>query len=387
MLLLAVPLPSISLVWLLYSHGPSTNCSIASSDWSVSIPSGVASVLGLSQGSGLVVDANQVCHWAMAHPLALLNVLFFLNVDVLFWIISLFQGSTWLIDPYWTIVPVLIAHFFAAHPAANPGLRSVLSLALVWAWSIRLTHSYLRREQWQLGAREDWRFADMRKQFGWFLWSFLSFPIVYLPQHVMLVGISLPFYSTHFPSLSALPASCSPTDVLGLSTLLLPHTNNGTAALLRDMSSSQSIPSFDVWDAMIVALCLAGILIAYFADTQLHAFMAANEKLEKQGKPKVLILNTGLWYYSRHPNYFGEQLWWWGLSLFSIRMGQWYMAAGTLINSLVLATVTVMVEQRMLDKPARKQAFLNYKRTTSVLIPWFKGSLPASAPRGKKKEN
>jgi hypothetical protein len=58
-----------------------------------------------------------------------------------------------------------------------------------------------------------------------------------------------------------------------------------------------------------------------------------------------------------------------------------------LINSLVLATVTVMVEQRMLDKPARKQAFLNYKRTTSVLIPWFKGSLPASAPRGKKKEN
>lgn len=50
------------------------------------------------------------------------------------------------------------------------------------------------------------------------------------------------------------------------------------------------------------------------------------------------------------------------------------MVAGTLINSLCLATVTLMVEKRMLEKPERRQAFLEYQRTTSVLVPWFKGS-------------
>jgi steroid 5-alpha reductase family enzyme len=86
----------------------------------------------------------------------------------------------------------------------------------------------------------------------------------------------------------------------------------------------------------------------------------------------------------RHPNYFGEQLWWWALSLFSVYVGQWYMVAGTLINSLCLATVTLMVEQRMLERPERKQAFFEYQRTTSVLVPWFKGSATTASTTKKR---
>ncbi|ELR17431.1 uncharacterized protein ACA1_061710 [Acanthamoeba castellanii str. Neff] len=386
-LLLAVPLPSIAFMWFL-SHSCSDPSALAAlpASWRVSLPESVASLLGLGAAGAAEVGPEQVCSWAMEHPLALLNVLFFLNVDVLFWLISLFQGSTWLIDPYWTIIPVLIAHFFAAHPAATfDPLRSFLSLGLVWLWSIRLTHSYFRREEWELGAREDWRFTDMRKRYGAALWAVLSFPIAYLSQHVLLVGICLPFYSIHFPALSPLPASAAPADLLGLRDLVASSAANATATAASAAAALPPSPPFDgVWDPLIAGLCLAGIVVAYFADTQLCAFMHANEQRARQGKPKVLILNSGLWYYSRHPNYFGEQLWWWALSLFSVYVGQWYMVAGTLINSLCLATVTLMVEQRMLERPERKQAFLEYQRTTSVLVPWFKGSATTASTTKKR---
>lgn len=247
----------------------------------------------------------------------------------------------------------------------------------------------------------------MRKRYGAALWAVLSFPIAYVSQHVLLVGICLPFYSIHFPALSPLPASAAPADLLGLRDLVASPAANATAASAAASSSLPSPPPFDgVWDPLIAGLCLAGIVVAYFADTQLCAFMHANEQRARQGKPKVLILNSGLWYYSRydynyyplavvwlavltwlaacairHPNYFGEQLWWWALSLFSVYVGQWYMAAGTLINSLCLATVTLMVEQRMLERPERKQAFLEYQRTTSVLVPWFKGTTTTASTK------
>ena len=51
-----------------------------------------------------------------ADPIVGLNVAFFLLVDVLFWVISLLQNSTWLIDPFWTLLPVLMHHYLESHP-------------------------------------------------------------------------------------------------------------------------------------------------------------------------------------------------------------------------------------------------------------------------------
>lgn len=64
--------------------------------------------------------------------------------------------------------------------------------------------------------------------------------------------------------------------------------------------------------------------------------MLANEKRVANGQKPVLILDTGLFKYSRHPNYFGEQLWWWGLSGFAFSVGQPWMTIGALLNSLSL---------------------------------------------------
>ncbi|KAJ1491438.1 hypothetical protein T484DRAFT_3156166 [Baffinella frigidus] len=51
-----------------------------------------------------------------ADPLVQVNVLFFVNVTVLFWLVGLLQGSFWLIDPYWTLIPPMIALFVSCHP-------------------------------------------------------------------------------------------------------------------------------------------------------------------------------------------------------------------------------------------------------------------------------
>ncbi|KAL6002685.1 hypothetical protein ACLOJK_022904 [Asimina triloba] len=72
-----------------------------------------------------------------------------------------------LIDLYWTVIPVMLVLYYASHPfARSNALRSVPVILLTWVWSLRLSHSYLRRERWELGAREDWRFSDLRNQYG-----------------------------------------------------------------------------------------------------------------------------------------------------------------------------------------------------------------------------
>lgn len=281
--------------------------------------------------------ASPLASWCAAHPLLLANVLFFLNVDVLFWLVGLLLSNHWLIDLYWTVIPVMLLHYYRGHPASvADAARSAVAVALTWAWSARLTHNYLRREGWELGKREDWRFNEMRGQYG-NTWWWMSFLAVYLSQQVFLIGICLPMYAIH--------------------------------------SSNQP---WGVWDLVAAATCVAGILIAHFADTQLHRFVTRNEKLKRLGEPTVPTLEDGLWRYSRHPNYFGEQLWWWGLYFFAWNLSQQWMFLGPLVNSLCLGYVTVLVERRMLKQEHRDEAYKLYQKRTSVWIPWFRKAVPES---------
>lgn len=131
-------------------------------------------------------STSEIWRWCWAHPIALANALFFVNVDILFWVISLLQNSTWLIDLYWTVLPVMMAHYYSSHPYSQTNLwRSRIVIILTWVWSIRLTHNYFRREEWQWGAREDWRFADMRKIYP-NNWWWMSFFVVYVSQQVQI---------------------------------------------------------------------------------------------------------------------------------------------------------------------------------------------------------
>ncbi|KAH7859788.1 hypothetical protein Vadar_005465 [Vaccinium darrowii] len=321
---LLAPLPSLLFYLYFLGHCTEHGCDISSSSNSSS-----SSFLSL------------VWNWCYQHPILLASLLFLLNVDLLFWLIGLLQSSNWLIDVYWTVITVLLMHYYATHPLAkfNPW-RSKAVMLMTWVWAMRLSHNYFRREKWQWGAREDWRFIDMRRQYGK-NWWWVSFFSIYVAQQVFLIGVCMPFYVIH----------------------------------------SVDKP-WNFWDTVATLVCITGIVIAYCADTQLYNFVASNEKLKQLGKPVEPCLDKGLWRYSRHPNYFGEQLWWWGLAIFGWNLGCGWTVVGALINSMCLAYVTVLVERRMLEKDYRAEAYRVYQETTSVWVPWFK-----SSPKGRKEKD
>ena len=81
----------------------------------------------------------------------------------------------------------------------------------------------------------------------------------------------------------------------------------------------------------------------------------------------MLILDTGLWSLSRHPNYFFEQLWWWSLVLFA--GGEWWTVIGTIFNSGVMIEVVRMTEERMSRDKKRVDEWKEYVKNTPVLFP------------------
>jgi len=110
------------------------------------------------------------------------------------------------------------------------------------------------------------------------------------------------------------------------------------------------------------------------ADNQLRDYVMENER---RAKERIKLLDIGLWGFSRHPNYFGEQLWWWAFALLGVSAGDWWVLAGPLFNSVVFwqkirwSRVTLMTAERMLStwSPDRALLYKAYIRTTSVWIP------------------
>ncbi|KAL8471015.1 hypothetical protein ACS0TY_033548 [Phlomoides rotata] len=117
---------------------------------------------------------------------------------------------------------------------------------------------------------------------------------------------------------------------------------------------------FNIWDVVATLVCLTGVTLAYFADSQLHNFVCRNQRLKILGQELVPNLDEGLWNYSCHPNYFGEQLWWWGLAIFAWNLDCRWSFIGTFINHLCLAYVTVLVEEYMLKQEYRAEAYKKY---------------------------
>jgi steroid 5-alpha reductase family enzyme len=311
LLMLGVALPPIVCSWLLYRWFAET---------------GIPPDPGWARG---FESADSMAAFLLHRPILTANLFFFAFVSLTFWGIAIVQRSSWLIDPYWTLAPPLLAWLYLAHPLAEPNAtRAALSIAVLLIWSARLTFNYFRRERWRFGYREDWRYARMRVERSDFWWT--QFFIVHIAQQLMLVGLTLPFWAIAFRPL--------PTSAL---------------------------------DLPLALAALAGIGIAWAADTRLDVFMRANALRLARGEPKLWLLDSGIWRTSRHPNYFGEQLFWWSIAGFGVVCGEPWVIAGTAFNSAVLAAVTIMTERRMLEIPERRDLYAAYRRRTSVWIPWW----------------
>lgn len=259
--------------------------------------------------------------------LLLLNAAILLAIVLLLWLVSVRIGDVSFIDSFWGAGMALMALASWLHgPESHHSPLAALMLAMTGAWGLRLG-IHLFRRWWREG--EDQRYARILKadrEQGRF--AFAALTKIWLGQAVLLFLV------------------CSPAQV-GI-----------IAADAADTITPLALAG--------LALYLLGVFFEWVGDWQLARFKAdpANE-----GK----ILDTGLWRYTRHPNYFGDACAWWGIWLCCAAVG-WdyalYTVAGPIFlnYTLVKWSGAALLERGMAKK--RGDAFAGYAARTSAFIPW-----------------
>jgi len=258
----------------------------------------------------------------------LLDGMVLLVTNVLLWLISIPLGKTWPVDFIWSNFPIYncIAIYVRDEKRGNRD-RQMMVMCLVCVWGFRLTHNFISRGG--IG-HEDWRYADLRTKCGKYFW-FVSLFSVFLFQSIFLWGASLSLYGA--------------------------------------MTKPKPI-AYQDW--MAFGLTLSSILLEAISDIQMNDFIS----LKKEKKTNKVIIDTGLWKWSRHPNYLGEILFWWGIYLFSRNDGNggrndWWVVLGPVAMTLLIAFVSIKImEDRQLAMKGR--AFILYQRRVGsavVLLP------------------
>ena len=233
------------------------------------------------------------------------------------WGWSVFRRDASVVDPWWSIGFLLVAvqTLIASPPAASKRLL----VAMVALWAIRLFAHLLWRS---LGKPEDPRYRAFREKYGPERYWWISFFQVFLLQGALVLVISAPLQAA-----LAAPAA--------------PLRWNHLAGLL---------------------LFAAGFGFEAAGDWQLFRFQSSRAN---RGK----ILDTGLWQWTRHPNYFGEALLWWGFWLYAAS-APWGLAtvlAPALMTFLLLRVsgVTLLEEHLARSRPG----YAAYVKRTSPFLP------------------
>jgi steroid 5-alpha reductase family enzyme len=259
----------------------------------------------------------------------IVNLWILAGICILTWVLSLITGEHSWVDRIWSIIPVVYVWVFAAG-AGMANARLDLMAALVTAWGIRLTFNFARKGGYARGG-EDYRWEKLRAgmkpwQFGLFN---LFFIVIY--QNILLLLITLPAW-TAFQHQTAL----SPLDILA---------------------------------AVVFVLLLVGETVA---DQQQWNFQSLKRQQSEAGRmPNPRFVQTGLFRYSRHPNFFFEQSQWWVIFFFgAIAAGsvlQWTVLGAVLLVLLFIGS-TVFTENISLS---RYPEYAEYQARTSPVVPWF----------------
>jgi len=256
-------------------------------------------------GAALLAATATAASLAGHHPLLVIAAADAAATLVIFGFSVAFDNSS-LYDPFWSVAPIPIALAWAAAPLSP---RAWLVLLLVVAWGVRLTVNCLVR--WRSLADEDFRYVEIRRKTGLLYWPASLVSIHLMPTAWVFLGL-LPVHA----------ALSGPGAPLG-------------------------------WLDLVAALLTAGAMaIEGIADLQLQRFRAARRHPDE-------VLDTGLWALSRHPNYVGEVLFWWGLFLFGLSAspGQAWTAVGPLSITALFTFVSVpWMDRRMRDRRDRARA-------------------------------
>ena len=259
----------------------------------------------------------------LVSDLHLLFSFFIANISatVIVWIFGLVLKNSSVYDPYWSVAPIIIVLSWTIFLRSYFTITGILLLSAIIIWGIRLTLNWALR--WGGLKHQDWRYSMLKRKSPktWFLTNLAGINI--MPTIIVYIAL-IPAYFT---------------------------------------LSSKKEASFFTGFAFLI--CFVAIAIQAVSDIQMDSF-------KKRNKNRADHIDRGLWRYSRHPNYFGEVLFWWGIWLMqlSLEPGLWFTVAGPLLMTLLFIFVSIpMMEKYILGKIP---SYNKYQKKVSALMPWIR---------------
>jgi steroid 5-alpha reductase family enzyme len=239
---------------------------------------------------------------------------------IVVWAFGLLYENVSVYDPYWSVFPPVTYLLWAFHTGVW-SLPVILLLIASWYWGWRLTRN------WAITfkgiAHEDWRYTKYRS------------------LHPAL------FHLINFFGLNMVPT-------LVVFAAMLPGLKLYEWSIVN---YQLSIINYCLL-AIGILVCLASATIQLIADKQSHDFRAAHP-----GE----VCNVGLWKHGRHPNYFGEIQFWWGIWIMYAAFNgfDWFILGPVAMTALFLGISIPLMEHRQL---ANKPAYAAYRKQTRILI-------------------
>jgi steroid 5-alpha reductase family enzyme len=246
--------------------------------------------------------------------------LIILALVTVLWIWSVFIKNVSIVDIFWGVGFVFVNAFYV-FMSGDLNARKILILILVSIWGFRLAIYLAYRN---IGNGEDFRYQEFRKNYGPKRYWWFSFFQTFLLQGALIMIVSLP---------------------------------------LLGINSSASKGTLNVLDYIGIIVWLIGFTFEAVGDFQLSRF-------KNNYKNKEKVLNTGLWKYTRHPNYFGDSAVWWAYAIFSIAAGSYWQIIGSIVMTLLIIKISgvSLLEKTLKDT---KPQYRNYIEKTNSFLPWF----------------
>lgn len=255
-----------------------------------------------------------------------------LVATVLVWIISLPLKNASLYDPYWSVIPPLVVLLLMIEKN-NWSLSLVLLLTALSIWGIRLTYNW--GKLWTDFSHVDWRYKNFQELAPRWYWLISFAAIMLFPTLIVFAQLVGPALLVEVPSLS-----------------------------------------FGIYSVIGTGVVILAAFIQLVADSQMQSF-------KKDPVNKGLIMRGGLWKYSRHPNYLGEVMVWWGTYFFYFQQFgfNWIIAAPILMTLMFVFISVPMMEKKILKT---RPEYREYIKEAGMLIPFPKQRFTKDTLRQEK---
>lgn len=232
---------------------------------------------------------------------------------VLVFIFSIIFSNASVYDPYWSVQPIVIIALLAIGREIT--VLGIFMICAISLWGVRLTLNWAYTFKGL--CHQDWRYTMLRETTKKF-YPIINFVGIHMVPTLIVYACTLP-----------------------------------TAYVIVNHIEG------DAFSILPLLLCLLAASLQAISDIQMHVY--------RKNKTTPFI-RTGLWKYSRHPNYLGEILMWWGIgiSLVVAMPSQWYLLLGALANTVLFLSVSIPMADK---RQSKKEGFFEYKAQTRMLLP------------------